>query len=297
MAKKNRHVLLWVVLVALILAVAGTVAYLCWDKSTTDEKNEAENALWLKIRTFEGEMRLDSLEKAISDYQWFFPHGRHSGEVRDMKDRIGKERADWVQTRYSDSIEEVADFIRNHSNSFFRHEADCLLDSLSFVEAQVEDTYAAYENYLSSYSDGMYSKEARKRMQVIDSGVVTDNESVNAGNVINDHFVALATEDEEKLRSTVADVVVSYIGKVNATPADVVQYMQGIHSDKERKVSFQIQNMIVSKNVTDHKPEYTVSFLLDEYIRQAGHTDDLSFVCMAKINHEGKITSLILSRR
>ncbi len=297
MAKENRNVLLWTVLVALILAVAGVVTYLCWNKSTTDEKNEAENGLWLKIRTFEGEMRLDSLEKAISDYQWYFPHGRHAGEVRDMKERIGKERADWIQARYSDSIEEVADFIRNHSNSFFRHDADRLLDSLSFVEARMEDTYEAYETYLSSYSDGIYSKEARKRMDVIDSGVVTDNESVNAGNVINDHFVALATEDSEKLKSTVADVVTSYIGKVNATPADVDQYMRSIHSDKSRKVTFQIQNMVVSKQVAGHKPEYTVSFLLDEYIEQGSHTDDLCFMCMAKINHEGKITSLILSRR
>lgn len=297
MAKENRHILLWIMLVTLILAVSGVVVYLCWNKSTTDEKNEAENGLWLKIRAFEGEMQLDSLEKAISDYQWFFPHGRHAGEVRDMKERIGKERTDWVQARYSDSIEEVEDFIRNHSNSFFRHEAERILDSLSFVEARSEDTFEAYENYLSSYSDGLYSKDARMRMDVIDSGVVTDNESVNAGQVINDHFIALAMEDSEKLKSTVADLVVSYIGKVNATPADVVQYMQSIHSDKSRKVSFQIQNVVVSKEVNNHKPEYTVSFLLDEYIKQNGHTDDLCFVCMAKINHEGKITSLILSQR
>lgn len=297
MAKENRHILLWTVLVLLILAVAGGVAYLCWDKSTTDDKNEAENGMWLKIRAFEGEMQLDSLEKAISDYQWFFPHGRHAGEVRSMKERIEKERADWVQARYSDSVDEVADFIRNHSNSFFRHEADRLLDSLSFVEARVEDTFEAYENYLDSYSDGMYSKEARTRMDAIDSGVVTDNESINAGQVINDHFVALAQEDEETLKSTVADVVTSYIGKVNATHSDVVQYMQSIHADGTRKVSFKLQNLVVSKEVTDHRPEYTVSLLLNEYITQNGHTDDLSFACLAKINHKGKITTLILSQR
>lgn len=297
MAKEKRNVVLWIILVALILAVAGVVTYFCWHESTTEEKNEAENSLWLKIRSFEGEMQLDSLEKAISDYQWFFPHGRHANEVRSMKDRIDKERTAWIGVRYSDSIEAVEDFIRQHSNSFFRHEADRMLDSLSFVEARVEDTYDSYENYLSSYSDGLFAKEARKRMKDIDNGEVTDTESVNAAEVINEHFIALATEDTEKLKSTVADLVSTYIGKTAATPADVVEYMQSIHSDKNRKVSFSIQNTVVSKEVTNHKPEYTVIFLLDEFIKQNGHTDDISFMCNAKINHEGKITSLILSRR
>ncbi len=296
MAKENKHIVLWIILIVLILALAGTCAYLYWNNSSENEKKSEENSLWLKIRMFEGEMQLDSLEAAISDYQWFFPHGKHANDVRDIKDKIEIERKDWISARYSDSIDQIEDFIREHSNSFFRHDADRALDSLYFVDAQAEDTYSSYENYLNSYSDGMYAKEAKERMEQIDNGTVTNSETVNASQVITEHFTALANNDNESLRETLADVISTYMGRSNASPADVEQYMQSIHSDKNRTVSFELQNIIVTKEVNEHKPTYNVQFLLYETVVTGGHTDKLSFVGLSRINDAGKIISMILSR-
>lgn len=245
---------------------------------------------------FEGEMQLDSLENAISDYQWFFPHGKHANDVRDIKEKIETERKDWISAKYSGSIDQIEDFIRNHSNSFFRHDADRALDSLYFIDAQSDDTYASYENYLNSYSDGMYAEKAKERMAEIDNGTVTNSETVNASQVINEHFIALANNDSEKLKETIADAISTYMGKSNARPADVEQYMQSIHSDKNRTVSFELQNIIVTKEVNEHKPTYNVQFLLYETIATGNHTDKISFIGLSHINDAGKIISLILSR-
>lgn len=296
MAKENKHIVLWIILVVLILALIGTCGYLYWNNSSENEKQNEESSLWLKIRMFEGEMQLDSLENAISDYQWFFPHGKHANDVRDIKEKIETERKDWISAKYSGSIDQIEDFIRNHSNSFFRHDADRALDSLYFIDAQSDDTYASYENYLNSYSDGMYAEKAKERMAEIDNGTVTNSETVNASQVINEHFIALANNDSEKLKETIADAISTYMGKSNARPADVEQYMQSMHSDKNRTVSFELQNIIVTKEVNEHKPTYNVHFLLYETIATGNHTDKISFIGLSHINDAGKIISLILSR-
>ncbi len=296
MAKENKHIVLWIILVVLILALIGTCGYLYWNNSSENEKQNEESSLWLKIRMFEGEMQLDSLENAISDYQWVFPHGKHANDVRDIKEKIETERKDWISAKYSGSIDQIEDFIRNHSNSFFRHDADRALDSLYFIDAQSDDTYASYENYLNSYSDGMYAEKAKERMAEIDNGTVTNSETVNASQVINEHFIALANNDSEKLKETIADAISTYMGKSNARPADVEQYMQSMHSDKNRTVSFELQNIIVTKEVNEHKPTYNVHFLLYETIATGNHTDKISFIGLSHINDAGKIISLILSR-
>lgn len=295
--KPNRHITLWMILILLILAVAGMVAYIYWDKTEEIDQAAAEKQAWLNIQQFESNMQLDSLESAISYYQWNFVNGQHADQVRILKEKIEAEKKDWAAVRYTDAVEEMEDFIRNHSNSFFRNEANRKLDSLTYLEAADEDTYQAYEQYLDSYSDGMYAQVAKQRMERIDDGSVSDHEVTDVGLVINNHFVALAKQNKELLKSTVADVVTSYMGKSDVTPADVEKYMFSIHSDNSRDISFQIRNLIINKEVENHIPTYSGHFVLTEIVHQGEKTIQHTFAGMAKINSEGLITSLVLSQQ
>ena len=295
--KPNRHITLWMILILLILAVAGMVAYIYWDKTEEIDQAAAEKQAWLNIQQFESNMQLDSLESAISYYQWNFVNGQHADQVRILKEKIEAEKKDWAAVRYTDAVEEMEDFIRDHSNSFFRNEANRKLDSLTYLEAADEDTYQAYEQYLDSYSDGMYAQVAKQRMERIDDGSVSDHEVTDVGLVINNHFVALAKQNKELLKSTVADVVTSYMGKSDVTPADVEKYMFSIHSDNSRDISFQIRNLIINKEVENHIPTYSGHFILTEIVHQGEKTIQHTFAGMAKINSEGLITSLVLSQQ
>ena len=295
--KPNKHITLWMILIILILAIAGMVTYIYWDKTEEVDQAEAEKAAWLKIQQFESNMQLDSLEAAISYYQWNFVNGQHADQVRVLKDKIDVEKKDWAAVRYTDAVEDMEDFIRNHSDSFFRNEANRKLDSLTFLDAVDDNTYQAYEQYLASYSDGMYASEAKKRMESIDNGELSENEVTDAGQVINNHFIALAKENKELLKSTVADVVTSYMGKSNVTPADIEKYMFSIHSDSSRDISFQIRNLIINKEVENHTPTYSGHFVLTEIIHQDEKTFQHTFAGMATINSEGRLTSLILSQQ
>ena len=122
-------------------------------------------------------------------------------------------------------------------------------------------------------------------------------EVTDAGQVINNHFVALAKGDRQMLRNTVADVVTSYIGMSNVTPADIERYMNSLHADSSQDIQYAIRHLIVNKETDGSTPHYKVHFSVTQVIRQGDKTGEHTFVGLSDINSEGKITSLILSQQ
>ena len=122
-------------------------------------------------------------------------------------------------------------------------------------------------------------------------------EVTDAGQVINNHFVALAKGDRQMLRNTVADVVTSYIGMSNVTPADIERYMNSLHADSSQDIQYAIRHLIVNKETDGSTPHYKVHFSVTQVIRQGDKTGEHTFVGLSDINNEGKITSLILSQQ
>ncbi len=294
--KKNRHITLWVILMLLLIAIAGSVAYIYHSKSKQIDEEDAEKTAWLKIQKWEGMMRLDSLETAIAQYQDTFIHGLHADLVESIRQKIATEHQDWSAARMSGSIEAIEDFVRNHSDSYYRNEANRKIDSLSYIEATDEDTYDAYERYLDSFGDGMYAKEAQKRMDTLDAGTISDKETEHVAQTLERHFNALATSDRQTLDETTAPILTTYIGLTAASRADVEVYMKNMHTDENRTIAFQIKNLIVTKEVTEHIPAYEAQFILEEQVTNNGTTDNINFVGNAKINNDLQITALILSR-
>ena len=120
-------------------------------------------------------------------------------------------------------------------------------------------------------------------------------EVTDAGQVINNHFVALAKGDREMLRNTVDDVVTSYIGMSNVTPADIEKYMQSLHTNSSQELSYIIRHIIVSKDADGGF--YIVSFSLVQIVHQGENNVEHTFAGRSEINREGKITSLMLSQQ
>lgn len=124
-----------------------------------------------------------------------------------------------------------------------------------------------------------------------------EHEVKDAGQVINNHFVALAQGDRQMLRNTVADVVSSYIGMSNVTPADIEKYMNCLHADSSQDIKYVIRHLIVNKEIDGSTPHYKVHFSVTQIIRQGDKTGEHTFAGLSDINSEGKITSMILSQQ
>ena len=240
------------ILILLILAIVGFGVYVYLHNQKKDTDKDLEKVAWLEIKKWEGEMQLDSLDKAISMYQWNFPHGVHSEMVRAIKDKLEIEKKDWINAKYTDKVEVMEDFIRQHSDSYYRVDANRKLDSLTYIEAEEAETYEALQAYLESYPDGLYAKQAEKKMEDIDKGVMSDNEGGEVESVIHRHFAALADNNKSALAPTIADNLTTYIGKSHITRTDVENYMANIHAITGRTVTFDIKNIIKNKEMKDH---------------------------------------------
>lgn len=123
------------------------------------------------------------------------------------------------------------------------------------------------------------------------------HEVTDAGQVINNHFIALSKGDRQLLKSTVADVVTSYIGMSNVTPADIEKYMNSLHADSSQDIKYVIRHIIVNKETDGSTPHNKVHFSVTQIIRQGDKTGEHTFAGLSDINSEGKITSLILSQQ
>lgn len=124
---------------------------------------------------------------------------------------------------------------------------------------------------------------------------VTDHEVTDAGTVITNHFMALSKGDKQLLRNTVADVMRTYIGMPEATPADVEQYMNSLHTSGSQDISYVVKHLIVNKDVDGGI--YKASFSLTQIVRQDQKNIEHTFVGRAEINREGKMTALMLTQQ
>ena len=284
------------ILILLIIAIIGGGLYIYFHNQQEESNTNLEKVAWNKIKRFESELQIDSLEKAISDYQWNFPNGIHSAMVRTIKENLESEKRDWEKTKYTDDPAEMEEFILNHSDGYFRVEANRKLDSLSYFEAADIDTYESFEEYLDSYPDGMYAGEAKHHMDNFDSGEVSNGETTAVTETLIRHFVALSENNKNAIDETVADVLTTYIGKSGISRIDVEKYMESIHADKNRAIQFDIKNVNINKTVDNHTPIFEARFLLEEIITKDGHTDKIKFNGSARMNKEKQITSMILSQ-
>ena len=124
---------------------------------------------------------------------------------------------------------------------------------------------------------------------------VTNHEVTDAGTVITNHFMALSKGDKQLLRNTVADVMRTYIGMPEATPADVEQYMNSLHTSGSQDISYVVKHLIVNKDMDGGI--YKASFSLTQIVRHDQKNIEHTFVGRAEINREGKMTALMLTQQ
>lgn len=295
--KKNHHVGCWVVLLLLLAVVGGIGFYQYKIYSEEREYEQGEQEAWLNIERFDRDDMLDSLLRAVKHYQRHYPDGRHAEQVINIRMRVDSEQRDWKQVVQNLSIDNLEDFIRQHSDGYFRKYASSMIDSLLFLEAKDEDTYKAYRSYVAGNEEGRYVRQAVKRMKQLAAGSVGKGEAIAAEGTVRQHFEALATANNQLLLATLAQDVNSYIGKPNATHTDIVRYMASMHEDVNREIEFTFSDMNTSKQIDDDRISFTVSFSFDELIRLDGDETTRSFTGIAHLNSDMLITSLAFKTR
>ncbi|MBR4591549.1 MAG: hypothetical protein IKO36_12965, partial [Bacteroidaceae bacterium] len=291
-APKNHHVGCWIVLLILIIIIGGCIYYLYHNYSKEYEYDNSEKQAWMNIEKFDSEENFDSLVKYLDRYQLDFPNGRHSEQVMAFKTRVDSELSDWKKVQQNISVESLEDFVREHSDGYFRNVASRMIDSLLYAEAAEIDSYQSYQNYLDTYIDGRFADKAEARINSLKKGEIGKGEQKAIEKTLNSHFESLALNDQSRIMSTLSPQLDTYIGKKDASRMDVAMYMQSIHKDPKRSITFSIEDVNITKSLVDDEQQFDADFVLNEKIESDTQTEDKKFHSKVRLDGKYKIISM-----
>ncbi|NLV53057.1 MAG: hypothetical protein GXY64_07305 [Bacteroidales bacterium] len=306
--KQTRATATIVVMSLVILSLAGAAVWFLFFGRGSDMD---ERAAYDRIMRFEKERQFDSLDVALNEYiDTYNSDAFHYSQIKELSDRFSTERSDWEAVKGVMSLQSVRRFLDMHPDGFFHKNADEKLDSLSFVEAENEDTKEAYDRYLSEFNNGRFAEEAHKKISDLDKEELTIEEQLSVKKVLSTHFDALADNDKTSIASTLASRINSYIGKANPEMEDIYAYMSGMHSSS-RQIVFNVKTGNVTKVKVGDRSVFNAQFVLEEEAMAAGRHNGLDteygnaeeksssgnvkrFIGTAVLNENMKITSLVL---
>ena len=284
----------WLVLLLLIL---GGAAYAYYNLKVPDYNSEKEEEAWNLVMKYRNEFDADRLEDALDDYISDFSSGLHSSEAKSMYENLVREKAAWNAAVRQNNAQAMHDFMDMFSNGFYHKTAYVKLDSLAFLEAKNKNTKEAIDYYIDTYSDGKYIEQAMAISEKLNNGNLTKQEREDIKTVLDNHFQALTDDDEALLRTTLGKTVNSYLGKMDLTIDDMVDYMHSLSEENGGDGGFYtVHNIDIKKFDDPGAPViYNVQFnLTNTVISLAGDEIKKEYDATATLDEKKHILSLIL---
>ena len=284
-------------LLVLLLLLAGAGAYIYWTLKVPNYNSEKEEEAWNLVMKYRNNFDADRLEDALDDYISDFSSGLHSAEAKSMYENLVREKAAWRAAVSQNKSQAMHDFMDMFSNGFYHKTAYVKLDSLSFFEAKNKNTKEAIDYYIDTFSDGKYVDEAMAISEKLNNGNLTNQERENVKAVLDNHFQALADNDETLLRSTIGQSVNSYLGKTDLTPEDMVDYMNNLYEENGGDGGFYTVHNIEIKKFDDPGAPliYNVQFnLTNTVVSIDGDEIRKEYAGTATVDEKKHILSLIL---
>lgn len=149
--KRRRRVWIWVCIV-LVLAVAATGVGVGWYVHADNERAAAERAYIALSDSY-----------ASDDYRSFlerFPDSPYAPDVRERMQELLKLEREWAYIADSGDATIFRRFRDRHPNPLYDRLCDSKIDSLDWLRAQTEGTWASYDLYMHQHPTGLHYAEA-----------------------------------------------------------------------------------------------------------------------------------------
>lgn len=287
--KKKGHTAL-IVAIVLAVVVCGACFYFYNSAKSTKEQDAYEFAMKsndpLVLQTY-----LDNYKDAPE---------AHLDSIATHLEILRQMDADWSNAVVSNSKQALMDYLAKHPDSEHKAEAQRKIDSLDWVEALNENTIDALQAYLNEHANGDHVDEANDAIKQLKAKTVQPEEKTLVSSVLRHFFQAINSRSEAGLESTVAPLLTSFLGKQDATKADVVTFMNKIYKDDITNMNWHVGNdlKIDKKEIGDEEYEYTVSFSATQDIERTDPNKEkhANYKITAKINPDGLITSMSMTK-
>ncbi|MCI7310978.1 MAG: zinc ribbon domain-containing protein [Prevotella sp.] len=223
--------------------------------------------------------------------------------IRRITTRLGElKRMDneWRNVSVSNSKTEFLEYLSKYPGSKYKSEAFRKIDSLDWAFASSANTLAAYTQYLKEHVNGEYADSANNYIREIKATIVTPEEQERIVVALRNFFQSINSRDENRLVNSISEYLSSFLGKVNATKADVVSFLTRIYKEDIINMNWRLSNdyKIEKKEIGDEEYEYSIVVSAIQEIERTDPSKEnlIQYKISAKINPDGKITEMNMTK-
>lgn len=267
-------------------AICGVAMYFYLDAKQSKEQEAYEYAITSKDPLV--------LQSYLDNYKDAPPS--HIRTIMSQLSTLRQIDADWSNAVTSNSKSAILDYLGLHPDSKHKAEALRKIDSLDWAFAASVNTLAAYNQYINEHPNGEYVDQANEALKTIKANTVSPEERERIGLSLRKFFQSINSKDENGLISSTAEFMSSFLGKLNATQADVIAFMNKIYKEDITSMNWRLNNdyKIDKKEIGDEEYEYSVSFSVVQEIDRTDPSKEKEalYKISAKINPDGKITEM-----
>lgn len=223
----------------------------------------------------------------------------HRDSVQARLDGLKQTDIDWTNAVVSGSRTALEDYLTKHPDSEHKAEALHKIDSLDWIDAKNENTEDALTAYLNEHANGEHVDEANTALKALKAKTVQPDERTMVSAVFRHFFQAINAKNEDGLSATVSPLMTNFLGKSDATKADVIVFMNKIYKDDVSNMNWHLNNdyKISKKEVGDEEYQYTTSFsAIQKVDKTDGTSTSTRFNIKATIGPDGLISAMSMTK-
>ncbi|MBQ0074085.1 MAG: hypothetical protein KBT34_07805 [Prevotella sp.] len=207
---------------------------------------------------------------------------------------------DWRNAVVSGSRGALTEYLNTHPDSPHKGEALNKIDSIDYAIAKRNNTIESLENYLKQHPDGKYATEAQEVLEKKNENNVSQEEIALAKDVCKHFFQAINSRNENKLLSTVTNLLPKFLNINNAGTDDVVSFMNKLYKEDITNMNWHILDDFKAEKEKNEDGTYNlnVRFTAEQNIERtdSGKEKYAKYLIVAGITPDGKITKFAMKR-
>lgn len=285
---KNKWVII-TILAVIIIAIGAALYFMNTTKGNEKEAAEYEFAMTSNDTTVLNHYLLTYQDAPID----------HINNVRGRIEELQKTDKAWTDAVVRGTKSALLKYIEDNPNSIHKAEAEHKLDSLDWVSAKEINTVSSYKAYMDNRPDGDYFDEANESLRQLNTNTVQPEEELFVSRLFRHFYQSINDKDEDALTATVSNLLTSFLGKNDATKADVLTFMNKIYKEDVKLMNWHTDGNfdIKKKEIGDQQYEYSVEFKVVQDITHVdASTTRNNYKVKAKVNPDGQITEYNMTR-
>lgn len=222
----------------------------------------------------------------------------HIDAVTMRLNEIDKLDEDWTNAVIAGTKSALNGYLNTHPDTPHKQEALDKIDSIDWEQCKKLNTAETYQMYIDNHYDGNHYEEAVIALNKLKSSEVSLDDRQTIANIFRTFFSSINSKDENGLTANVSDNI-NFLGKQNATKADVASFMHKIYKADVSGMTWNVTSdyEINKKEIGDLQYEYSTTFMVDQTIRKTDGSEEINkFRINAKLNPDSKITEMSMTK-